>query len=442
MTTQKEAVTPKEKAPKEETAAKESKSDSKVVGSRADQLARLAKAKSFIEKTMGQKALSKDTIYTPVSTGSLAVDNLIGGSARSDGKPICLGFPRRHITEIYGPESSGKTTLLLSAVAKVQRAGGVVMFIDFENSLDLHYAGQIGVNTGDPSFAFFQPNNMEEGLKMIYVGIAAGVDLICVDSVAAMVPKLELEKPLDDAAKIGAVAAKLAGVLPKLALWLRQGPWEGAGENRKSVKGHSGTALVFTNQIRALISTSGHSGGESENTSGGKALKFFAYLRLRTSRIRSEFIERKDNMTGKKVRKAYGNLTDVKCVKNKMDGKQSHSTQIFIRYGFGIDDCLSIIEAAVVQGLVKKEGAYYSLGNERHQGKDKFRQFLLSNPKVVEALRVKIAESVLEQAKPLTDDELNDDDAIFEGDADDDSVEAEISEEALNTIADEVSSAS
>jgi recombination protein RecA len=187
---------------------------------------------------------------------------------------------------------------------------------------------------------------------------------------------------------------------------------------------HPGTALILINQTRALIQTSGGyggGGGDNENTAGGKALKFYAYLRLRTSRIKAEIIERTDQMTGKKRRFPYGNVTDVKVVKSKVDAKQGHSTQIFIRYGFGIDDYYSIIETAVVHKFLKRDGAYYTLGEQRIQGKDKLRKFLIDNPKVYDALRTKLAQAVNATAVDMVED-LSDGDDLLEGfESDDDS---------------------
>ena len=317
------------------------------------------------------------------------------------------------------------------------------MFIDFEHALDMNYARAVGISTDEDKWLFYQPDNMEMGLMQIAAGISAGFDIVGVDSVAGMVPKAELEKDLDDAAKIGAVAAKLARDLPKFVLWLAKYPVIGQGEVKKKDPDHPGTSLVFLNQTRSLISTSGYGGGggDAENTSGGKALKFFSYLRLRTSRIKSEVIERKDTITGKPRRFPYGNLTDVKVVKSKIDGKQGHSTNVFIRYGFGIDDYYSIIETGVVHKLIKKEGAYFVLNNERYHGKDKLRSFLVGNPKSYEDIRGKILTAISATAMTASPEELNEDDRIMESmseDDDDVSLEA-VAEEVVEAAGDAAS---
>lgn len=398
----------------------------------------LAKARAAIYKATGQKPLQPgDTKYGYVSTGSFPVDMLIGGSpSKSDGSPICPGFPRRRITELYGPESSGKTTMAISAMVQAQRAGGVAMIIDFEHALDLAYAKAQGLDDDPDKLMFYQPDCMEDGFKQMYVGIYSGVDIIVVDSVAAMLPKSEIEKGFDDAAKIGVVARQFSMMLPKFVMWLSKFPVM-ADDKEKKDPTQPGTALVFINQTRALIQTGGGGGhGDNENTSGGKALKFYAYLRLRTQRISSEFIEKKDPMSGKKVRKAYGNVTIVKTVKSKIDGKQGHSARIFIRYGTGIDDYYSVIETGVVQRLIKKEGAYYALQDTRVQGKDKLRKYLIDNPNVFAALKASLATAVNASADGAVNDELGDNeefiDAFGVGDSslpvDDDGTDGSIEE--------------
>lgn len=412
-------------------APKEPKKTAKAVNANA---ALMARAKAAILKSTGQKPLTAKAGSTPcVSTGSLNVDYLIGGTAGTDGKPICPGFPRRHITEVYGPESSGKTTLLLSSIASVQRAGGTAFFIDFEHAIDSRYAKALGVSYDEDKFLAYQPHNLEDGLKMIYVGIGLGIDLIGIDSVAGMVPKDELLKSFDDPARVGALARALATVLPKMAIWLTTHPQD---ENKKPKPEHQGSALVFLNQTRALIQTGGGGGhGDNENTSGGKALKFFSYLRLRTSRIKSEVIERMDPLTGKKRRFAYGNLTAVKVIKSKIDGKQGHDCNVFIRYGYGIDNYLSVIETAVVQKIVRKDGSRYTFNEEQFHGKDKFRQFLISNPKKFDDLRAKVGQAIMSNAQQaIPDEELDETDRLLEGyDGDMEDVEG-----AAETVLEEV----
>jgi len=391
--------------------AAEKKTAKKAVSGNA---AMMNMVRAAITKHTGQKALLPGATSHPcVSTGSFPVDMLIGGTPTADGKGlICPGFPRRRITELYGGESSGKTTLLISSMVQAQKAGGTAMFIDFEHSLDHHYAKKLGLSYDPEKLTVIQPETMEQGFTMMRLGILGGIDIIGVDSVAAMVPKDELEKGFEDAAKIGAVARQFSASLPKFAMWLQKYPLL-PGDKTKSDPSRLGTALVLINQTRALISTGGgHHGGGDDNTSGGKAIKFYAYLRLRTARIKSEIIERKDPMTGKTRRFPYGNVTDVKVVKSKIDSKQGHSTSMFIRYGTGIDDYFSIIETGVAQKVIKREGAFYTVGSQRFQGKDKFRKFLIENPPVFEALRMKLAAAVNAAAVDAGDEPTEEDDLL------------------------------
>lgn len=380
----------------------------------------MAKVRAAIEKKTGMKPLRPGArSYEYVSTGSFSVDMLIGGTKTLDGKGlICPGFPRRRITEVYGAESSGKTTLLISAMVQAQRAGGKAMLIDYEHSIDLSYAQKLGLSLDEDKMQVYQPDTMEDGFLAMYAGIVGGFDIIGVDSVAAMVPEAELSKGFDEAAKIGAVAAKFSRELPKFVGWLNKHPMASEKEGaKKSDLSHPGTALVFVNQTRAVIQTGygGGGGGDNENTAGGKALKFYAYERLRLTRIRSETIKRVDAYSGKEKNYPYGNVTDVKVIKSKIDAKQGHSTQIFIRFGSGIDDYFSIIETGVTQRLIRKEGGgQYKLGDRQFKGRDALRKHLQENDEVFQAIRTKLAllvnEGAVASAEP-DDDEL----AIMDG---------------------------
>lgn len=378
----------------------------------ANQKAQLAR--NLILKSIGKKEIEPVFSTLPhVDSGSIIVNGLIGGNMATDGKGmVCPGYPRRKITEIYGPESSGKTTIALAAAVEVQKAGGTVMFLDHEHALHHGYAKSIGIKFDD-TFMVYAPDTMEEGFKMIYIGINTGIDLIIVDSVAAMVPLAELDKKLDDAAKVGVVAQKMAQTLPKVQTWLATCPKIGSGETKKTDPDAQGTALILLNQERATISTGPSYGGESTNTTGGKAIKFYTSLRLRFQRIGSEVIERKDPMTGKTKKFPYGNKTIVKVVKNKLDGKQGHSGEFFIRYGFGLDNYASVIETGVANGVVKKEGPYYSYENERFQGRDKFRTFLVENPKAYGDLVGKVNAILSAAGTAVKDEDLSDEDELM-----------------------------
>jgi len=395
-----------------------------------------ARARAAIGKATGMKPLQPGKqAYGYVSTGSFSVDMLIGGTRTLDGKAlICPGFPRRKITEVYGAESSGKTTLLISAMVQAQRAGGSALFLDFEHSIDLTYAQKIGLSLDEDKMTIYQPDTMEEGFGALYLGIMAGYDIIGIDSVAAMVPAAELAKGFNDPARIGAVAAKFSRELPKFASWLNKYPILPNPDKEKKVRdpNHPGSALVFLNQVRAVISTGGYGGGggEQESTTGGKALKYFAYERLALSKFKSEVVERLDPMTGKKRRYQYGNVTTVKVAKSKIDAKQGHSTQIFIRYGTGIDDYFSIIETGVVYKLIRKDSSFYTFADARFKGRDALRKYLIDNPTVYDTLRVKLAQLV--NAGAVVAEEPEEDElASFEPGEDEDDVDLEASAEAM-----------
>lgn len=385
--------TPKE-APKPKAKAAAAPAASAV---EAQRLKAVQAARNAILKSTEKKPIAEDlSPKQAVRSGSSCIDDLIGGTLSLDGTgPKCLGYPRRQITEIYGLESSGKTTAALQAIAEVQKQGGLAMFLDFEHALDDGYAKKIGVSFDEDKLMRYQPDTIEQGWKMIYIGIKAGVDLIVIDSVAAMVPAAELNnKKPGDAPKIGAVAASMAQMLPKLGTWLH----DVKNPNPK------GTAIIFLNQVRAVIGGQ----GTGENTSGGHALKFFSYVRIKFTRIKSEFIKKKDRLNGREVNIPYGNLTRVKLVKCKVDGKQGFTTDIFIRFNYGIDDYYSMIESAVFHKIVKKDGASYSFSGQKFVGRDKFRTFLTSNPSLFEQLRA----SVLKAAR--SDEEAKDEDLADE----------------------------
>ncbi len=376
----------------------------------AEQSKMLAATRKFIQEKTGHKQVKEFQGQLPhVNSGSFAIDDLIGGTMALDGSgPKCPGYPRRAISEVFGDESSGKTTATLQAIADCQAKGGVAMFLDYEHALDHGYAKSIGVSFDEDRLLLFEPNTFEEGLKMIFAGLKGGVDLIVVDSVAAILPKSQLEKTLDKDATIGALARAMAQNLPKITVWLN------SPDHSSNPKG---TALVLINQVRAEVNTGGGGGkGTPKNTAGGKALKFFCFLRLSFTRIGSEYVERKDKVTGQKKRYPYGNHTIVKVVKNKMDGKQGHATNIFIRFGQGIDEAYSLISAAIGNKLIKKSGNWLEVGGERFQGREQLRTFLRSNPAAFSTLRQKVLAAISATAEELAEDAS--DDEIIQADFD------------------------
>jgi len=284
-----------------------------------------------------------------IPTGSIALDVALGVG----------GLPRGRIIEIYGPESSGKTTLTLHAIANAQRAGGIAAFIDAEHALDPDYAMKLGVDID--ALLVSQPDTGEQALEIADMLIRSGaIDLIVIDSVAALVPKAEIEGEMGDS-HVGLQARLMSQALRKLTGGLNQ----------------TNTTMIFINQLREKI---GVFFGSPETTAGGKALKFYASVRLDIRRIE----------TLKDGTDAVGNRTRVKVVKNKM-APPFKQAEFDILYGVGISREGSLIDFGVEHGIVKKSGAWYTYdGEQLGQGKENARNFLLKNADIAADIESKI----------------------------------------------------
>ncbi|MFT4283692.1 MAG: recombinase RecA [Protaetiibacter sp.] len=284
-----------------------------------------------------------------IPTGSIALDVALGIG----------GLPRGRIVEIYGPESSGKTTLTLHAIANAQRAGGIAAFIDAEHALDPEYAKKLGVDID--ALLVSQPDTGEQALEIADMLVRSGsIDLIVVDSVAALVPKAEIEGEMGDS-HVGLQARLMSQALRKLTGGLNQ----------------TQTTMIFINQLREKI---GVFFGSPETTAGGKALKFYASVRLDIRRIE----------TLKDGTEAVGNRTRVKVVKNKM-APPFKQAEFDILYGVGISREGSLIDYGVEHEIVRKSGAWYTYdGDQLGQGKENARNFLLENPDVAAEIEQKI----------------------------------------------------
>ncbi len=291
-----------------------------------------------------------------VSTGSLTLDLALGVG----------GLPRGRIVEVYGPESSGKTTLALHVVAEVQKLGGTAAFVDAEHALDPLYAGKLGVNVDD--LLVSQPDTGEQALEITDMLVRSGaVDVIVVDSVAALTPKAEIEGDMGDS-HMGLQARLMSQALRKLT----------------GVVKRANTLVIFINQIRMKI---GVMFGNPETTTGGNALKFYASVRLDIRRIGA--LKRGDEI--------IGNETRVKVVKNKVAPPFKQAT-FDILYDLGISRESEIMELGVAQGFMEKTGAWYSYRGERlGQGKDNVRTYLKEHPEMAKELEAKIRESALPQ---------------------------------------------
>ncbi|MFD3659794.1 recombinase RecA [Streptomyces sp. NPDC058659] len=319
-----------------------------------------------IERQFGKGAVMRmgDRVQEPIeviSTGSTALDIALGVG----------GLPRGRVVEVYGPESSGKTTLTLHAVANAQKAGGQVAFVDAEHALDPEYAKKLGVDIDN--LILSQPDSGEQALEIVDMLVRSGaLDLIVIDSVAALVPRAEIEGEMGDS-HVGLQARLMSQALRKITGALNQ----------------SKTTAIFINQLREKI---GVMFGSPETTTGGRALKFYASVRLDIRRIE----------TLKDGTDAVGNRTRVKVVKNKV-APPFKQAEFDILYGQGISREGGLIDMGVEHGFVRKAGAWYTYeGDQLGQGKENARNFLKDNPDLADEIEKKIKEKLGVGVKPQT----------------------------------------
>lgn len=329
-------------------------------------------ALSMIEKDFGKGAVMRlgDQNRPPVraiSSGNTAIDVALGIG----------GFPKGRIVEIYGPESSGKTTVALHAIASAQKEGGIAAFIDAEHALDPDYAGKLGVDTD--ALLVSQPDNGEQALEIADMLVRSGaIDIIVIDSVAALTPKAEIEGEMGDS-HVGLQARLMSQALRKMT---------GALYN-------SGTTAIFINQLREKI---GVMFGSPETTTGGKALKFYSSVRCDVRRIQ----------TLKDGQDAVGNRTRLKVVKNKVS-PPFKIAEFDIIYGEGISRESSIIDMGVENGIVKKAGSWFTYnGDQLGQGKERSRLNLKDNPALADEIEQKILQKLGVGEYANQDDALSD----------------------------------
>jgi len=321
-----------------------------------------------IEKAFGKGSIMKlgessSRFEVPViPTGSLAVDVALGIG----------GIPRGRVSEIYGPESSGKTTLALQVVAEAQKLGGIAAFIDVEHALDPNYAQNLGVNTDELYVA--QPDTGEQGLEIVETLVRSNaVDVVVVDSVAAMVPRAEIEGEMGDS-HVGLQARLMSQALRKLT----------------AVISKSKTAVIFINQVREKI---GVMFGNPETTPGGRALKFYASVRLEVRRI--------DSL--KQGSENVGNRVKVKVVKNKL-APPFKVAEFDILFGKGISREGSLLDVGLEAGVLSKSGTWFSFGDTRlGQGRDNARTWLEENPEAADAVERKVREILGGVSSPPVD---------------------------------------
>jgi recombination protein RecA len=343
-----------------------------------DRQAALEQALKQIEKQFGKGSIMRlgeqtDRKISTVSSGSLALDIALGVG----------GYPRGRIVEIYGPESSGKTTVALHAIAEVQKQGGQAAFIDAEHALDPIYAQKLGVNIDE--LLLSQPDTGEQALEIAEALVRSGaVDIIVIDSVAALVPKAEIEGEMGDA-HVGLQARLMSQALRKLS---------GAINKSKAI-------AIFINQIREKV---GVMFGNPETTPGGRALKFYASVRLEVRR--AEQIKQGNDMVG--------NKTKIKVVKNKV-APPFKTADVDIMYGEGISREGEIIDMASELDIVQKSGSWYSYKDERlGQGRENAKQYLKENPHIAEEIAQEIrkhygieSSSYISDASALQQDEFD-----------------------------------
>jgi recombination protein RecA len=328
----------------------------------------LAAALSQIEKNYGKGSVMKlgqrqEMNIESIPTGSVGLDIALGVG----------GIPKGRVIEIFGPESSGKTTLTLHAIAEAQKQGGTCAFIDAEHALDPVYAKKLGVNIDD--LVISQPDTGEQALEITDTLVRSGaVDLLVVDSVAALVPKAEIDGEMGDS-HMGLQARLMSQALRKLT----------ASTSRTNC------TIIFINQIRMKI---GVMFGSPETTTGGNALKFYASVRMDIRRIGS--IKDKDEVTG--------NQTRVKVVKNKVS-PPFRTVEFDIMYGEGISKRGELIDLGVKHDLVEKSGAWFSYGDKRiGQGREKAKQYMKDNPEIVLELENKLKELLLNNNSGFTEE--------------------------------------
>jgi recombination protein RecA len=315
-----------------------------------------------LEKTYGKGTIMKlgDNAIEPteaISTGSVTLDSALGIG----------GLPKGRVVEIYGPESSGKTTLSIHAIAEAQRKGGIAAFVDAEHAFDRTYAQKLGVDI--ENLLISQPDNGEQALEIADNLIRSGaIDILVIDSVAALTPKSEIEGEMGDS-KMGLQARLMSQALRKLTASISR----------------TKCCCIFINQLREKI---GVMFGNPETTTGGNALKFYASVRLDIRRIGQ--IKEGENVVG--------NRTRVKVVKNKL-APPFRFAEFDIMYGEGISKTGELVDLGVEKGVIKKSGSWFSYGDSKlAQGRDAVKQLLLDNPELSEEIEKKVREALAEQA--------------------------------------------
>lgn len=376
----------------------------------------LSAARDYLTKKKGKEftgirvALDDDALKESlphISSGSEVVDYLIGGEPNKFGVAPCPGFPRGRVSQVWGHESAGKTTLALEACARVCAAGGSCLYIDWENDIVPDYAMALGVPITDPDrFELLQPESLEDGIKYAMAYAAAGVDLVVFDSVGAAVPRRLAERDALDTAEQGKV-----GELQ--SVWSQELP------NLKRVIAQSGTAVIGISQVRATMAKM----GKQTQPQGGNAWKFYSSVRLELRRVQNETANEHNALTHKAEARVVGGIIKVEAVKCKMSRSQGRQEIFYIRWGEGIDNVRTIMEIAIAHGIIKKGGSWLTWdscpsGPMKLQGIEKMRSHLIEHKDQYEQLREVVLPLLGTGAADGFVDELEDapmEDAMFEG---------------------------
>jgi len=382
----------------------------------------LSQAKSLLQKAL--KSTDWHTDLDPksarksletFSTGSIVINHLIGGKPNDRGIPPCPGVPKGRILNLYGHESSGKTTIALQTSVETIKAGGTVCYIDWEHEIVPDYAMELGIPIGDETkFMLCQPDTLDDGVAILWTMASAGVSLIVLDSVGAGVPKAYFNKPIAETAeqaRLGLNAAVWSQFLPKL----------------KGRIATTKTAVLGISQTRAAINTTGY--GETITVQGGWAWKFYSAVRMKLKKIATEKASEYSPLTNKHDNRVVGAKIRVKLDKCKVSRQQGNEEDVYIRWGYGVDDLRSLIEIGVAHRLVRKDGSWFTWvtpdGEEiRYQGMENFRGFFVERAEIRKTLERQVRPYMTVRSSDHED--IMDEEEVFVGGSDLKTNDAEI----------------
>lgn len=352
--------------------------------------------------SLSNDLLKQSTPHIP--TGSIIVDFAIGGKINRHGIAPCPGLPRGRITQLYGENSAGKTTLALTMAASVCANGGTVAYIDWEHEVEPRYAATLGVPIADESrFSLIQPDSLEDGMKIMAVMISEGVDLIVLDSVGAGKPEAQVNRDVSeigDQTRVGIVAQKWSEFLPTV----------------KTMMSKSGTTILAISQLRKTISAM--SGGPDSAPQGGEAWKFFTSVRMKLRVFQKEKAKQFDALTGKVEDKVVGTIVMLKLEKCKVSDSVNNEFKFYLKSGQGIDNTRSVVELALAYKVITKSGAWYvwptgPKGEIKTQGMDAMLRALNEDPKNFQALFAQVTPKLMQaqsSAPIIEEDEATDSD--------------------------------